>query len=148
MAASICERSKPMASMLAMASARCWPMAKAFGSLDDASGAAARFGVGVEGAAAAVPEDCAGAAGAAGVDACAEAGVAGTAEEEDAAGAAAGAGLGWEKKTTLAVTTTLGQWLFCRTYLVYDTDNKALLLNLVGLNGVLILENLACKKPE
>lgn len=30
-------------------------------------------------------------------------------------------------------------------YLVHDTDNETLLLNLVGLDGLLILQNLACR---
>lgn len=72
-----------------MASARCSPVARALASPGAASGAAVRFGVGVAGTAAAVPELCVGAAGGAGVELCAGAGVAGTADEE-----ASGAGVG------------------------------------------------------
>lgn len=92
MAASICVLSKPMASMLAIASARCSPMARALASPAPASAAAVRFGVGVAGAAAGALDVWAGAAGAAGVDVCAGAGVAGTAADEDASGAGAGLG--------------------------------------------------------
>ena len=92
-AASICDLSKPMASILAMASTRCSPTASALASRPagaSSAGAARAAGVGVEGAAAAGAVACSGAAGGAGVTAGACAGVAGVAEEDSAGGAALG----------------------------------------------------------
>ena len=98
-----------------------------------AAGAVPPAGVGVAGTAFVdVDEDWTGAAGGAGVDATAGAGVEG-AFELDAEGAA----LGW-------FTCQYGAKLREEeTYLRYHTDYESLLLNLVRLNGVGILENLA-----
>lgn len=86
MAASICDRSNPMASIFAIASARSAPMIKALLSV------CLPPGVGVAGPAN-VEEVCAGAAGAAGVELAAGAGVTGGAAVE-ASAAGAGASLG------------------------------------------------------
>lgn len=80
-----------------------------------------------------------GAAGGAGVDAdAAGAGVAGAADEEEAA--AFGSALG--------CYFVSGPWHIMvggnGIYLVHDAYDKALLLDLVRLDGVLILQNLAC----
>lgn len=91
-------------------------------------------GEGVAGTAVAVFEDCAGAAGGTGLEAVAGAGVEGTFEEDAAAGAALGYGeqLGEAK---------LSQSSYA--YLRDHTNDKTLLLDLVGLNGIGILEDLA-----
>jgi hypothetical protein len=75
------------------------------------------------------------------VDVCAGAGVAGAADV-DASGAGAGFGsLGcrsiWSAQSAVDA-------LALQPYLVHDADNEPLLLNLVGLNGVLILKDFAC----
>jgi hypothetical protein len=96
MAASICERSKPIASMSAMTPSRLAPMAMELGSLKPASasaGGALPAGVGVAGAAAGMLPWMG--AGAAGVAVRGAAGVWGGLAEVDAAGAGAGAALGW-----------------------------------------------------
>lgn len=78
-----------------------------------------------------------GAAGGAGVEATAGAGVdgafAGVEAELDA-----GTAFGYKMLAFLSTPLPYG------IYLLYHADNKTLLLNLVGLNGVGILENLAC----
>lgn len=97
MAASIWLLSNPIASMLAMASARSNPMAKVEASLPLAGASAERWGVGVAGTAASTEDwaGAAGAAGAAGVLVTGGAGVAGGAADDSAAVAeAAGFSLG------------------------------------------------------
>lgn len=84
MAASIWLRSKPMASILAIASARWAPMARPEESWPPALGSDVLCGVGVAGTAGAAELPCEGAAGAAGVLVTGWAGVAGGAAEDSA----------------------------------------------------------------
>lgn len=96
MAASIWDLSNPIASIFATASSRSDPTVNADGSLNAASGAAERTGVGVARTGWAAGSG-AGALGATGVLVTARAGVAGTAAavlEE------AGAALGWTRRST------------------------------------------------
>ncbi len=75
------------------------------------------------------PEGWDGAAGAAGVDVVGRAGVSGTALDDEALG------YDWMSSRSTAFTWT--------TYLVYHADHEALLLDLICLNLLFILENLA-----
>lgn len=102
--------------------------------------------MGVAGAAAWDEGWAVGAGGAAGVEAAGWAGVAGTFEVE-----AAGLGsLGYGKGGLASCVGRGSETRYagaCRSimpYLVYHAHNKALLLNLVGLDRLLILEDLAC----
>jgi hypothetical protein len=92
-------------------------------------------GVGVEGTAA-EPEAW-GAAGGAGVAAGGWAGVAGT-----ALGAAA-AGLGLGCRTRVSRAAGRARIVDVASHLVHHADNETLLLNLVGLDSLLILQDLA-----
>lgn len=91
-------------------------------------------GEGVAGTAVAVFEDCIGAAGGAGLEAAAGAGVEGTFEED----AVAVAALGCEQ---LESEIKVSQSSY--TYLRDHTNDETLLLDLIGLNGIGILEDLA-----
>lgn len=137
-AASICDLSNPMASMLATASARCSPSISDDGSFRAPASVAppARAGVGVAGAAAWDVGWAVGAAGAAGVEAAGWAGVAGTFEVE-------AAGLGSLGCCGISLSEALSERGEI-SYLVHHAHNKAFLLDLVGLDRLLILQDLAC----
>ena len=93
------------------------------------------------GAAAGAAVVAGGAAGGAGVDEdAAGAGVAGAADEEEPA--ALGSALGYafvSREASRGPDLVAGS-----SYLVHDADDEALLLNLVGLDGVLVLQDLTC----
>jgi len=121
--------------MLAIASVRCSPTARALASKGAASAGAVRVGVGVAGAAVAGAAACAGAAGGAGVEEVAGAGVAGTAEDEEPSLADAGAGLGYYSHISSVFHVALFAPSPCTSrccpYLVHNTNHEALLLDLV-----------------
>lgn len=125
--------------MLAMAAVRSAPMVRPAESPPaGASASALRLGVGVAGGAAlCVEADWLGAAGTAGVLATGWAGVAG-----GAAAAGAGFSLGCAK-VVLAARTVRQSNGGAVSYLVHHAHNETLLLNVVGADSLVILENFA-----
>jgi hypothetical protein len=128
-----------MLSRFAIASARCVPMVRTEGSLEDGAGvsvgadAPLPAGVGVCGIADEGADDWDGAAGGAGVDSTAFAGVEGAfdVDAEDV-----GAAFGYRM-----LEIVLRSLKVC--YLRNHADNESLLFNAVGLNSVGILQDLA-----
>ena len=143
-ARSICDLSKPMLSISAIADERCWPTAKALGSLKLVPSVLVALiaGVGVDGKFAAAPEldaAAAGAGGGAGVAApAAGAGVdgalAGVADDEEVAGA----GLGYPEVRTIFISIRLSI-----NHLVLHAYYKSLLFDLIRLHGIRIVQDFA-----
>ena len=126
--------------MFWMAAARSEPSASADGSLNLASplpAAAAAPGVGVTGTLAVAPPPAVGAAGGAGVETEGAAGVdGGFAVDEDAEAEVDGAALGCGSLAPIDTAIEVAD-------LLDHAHDESLLLNLVGLNGIGILQDLA-----